>query len=189
MILLNITHICNTICSLQCFQRIYWFIWLTEKRVHADFLCLCQLKKKKKKSNVTHVKEISNIRFRSCSVNAAREELLSLKPGSSHPTTQTVQRSGTGKPRLIYLASKRRVEDTADRERESLIVCPAERQRILLGSSGFHSGGFAPGLHHPPHMCHYSSFLTSGKMSLSCSRCSRLDPAWRDSRTSWLAAR
>lgn len=118
MILLNITHICNTICSLQCFQRIYWFIWLTEKRVHADFLCLCQLKKKKKKSNVTHVKEKSNIRFRSCSVNAAREELLSLKPGSSHPTTQTLQRSGTGKPRLIYLASKRRVEDTADRERE-----------------------------------------------------------------------
>lgn len=72
----------------------------------------------KKKSNVTHVKEKSNIRFRSCSVNAAREELLSLKPGSSHPTTQTLQRSGTGKPRLIYLASKRRVEDTADRERE-----------------------------------------------------------------------
>lgn len=63
--------------------------------------------------------------------------LVENQPGSSRLTqTQTLQHSERGN--MIYSANRRRAEDTE-----------------LLGPTGFHSGGLAPGLHHPPHITVY----------------------------------
>lgn len=63
--------------------------------------------------------------------------------------------SDTETPCLTYLGSERRVEDTENTEPDCLrrtTTC-SKSSSALLGF--FHSGGFAPGLHHPARIRHW----------------------------------
>lgn len=160
---------------------------------------------KKHTSTVARVKDESNRSFRSCSVSSTAREEETVKSSILLcliiPAARLLSSDNTHSLPLQHWKASYDLFSRQDESWDYTRGGEDRTDRERLGRLPRHSGSDSSsglqvstqvGLHQACIIQPTSvtgSFLTSGRMSLICSLCSSHDPARRDNRTPWPAAR